>query len=91
MNPKTSHTSRDDFEADRHNRSAFFAFGDGWIRAFSIHLLTSGDRARWLFLEEKATEPLAFCKEQNRKCCSFFVLSHSFAKNAKGWSPGVGR
>jgi hypothetical protein len=30
--------------------------------------------ARWLFLEEKATRLPAFCKEQNRKCCSAFIL-----------------
>jgi len=39
-------------------------------RAFSIHMLTLHQCARWLFLKEKATPLLGFCKEQNRKRCS---------------------
>ena len=39
-------------------------------RAFSIHLWTLQHRARWLFLEKKATWHPGFCKELNRKCCN---------------------
>src|SRR5208283_1895593 len=40
------------------------------MRAVSIHVLPSGDHARWHFLEKNATWRLRFCKEQNRNRCS---------------------
>ena len=40
------------------------------IRAFSIHMLPSSDRGRWLLLEGEATRIPDFCKEQNRKRCN---------------------
>jgi hypothetical protein len=39
-------------------------------RAFSIPMLPSEDRVRWIFLKKKATQLPGFYKEQNRKCCS---------------------
>jgi hypothetical protein len=39
-------------------------------RAVSIHMLTSEERARRHFLEENATWPRGFYKEQNRNRCS---------------------
>ena len=38
----------------------------GRVRAVSIRMLTSSDRARWHFLEENATRQRAFCKDQNQ-------------------------
>ena len=45
------------------------------IRAVSIHLLTSEDRARWHFLEENATQHSGFCKEKNRNRCNAILAA----------------
>src|ERR1700691_884672 len=67
-------------------------------RAFSIHMLTFGDRARWLFLppqrrrpvagdlgHEKATRLSGFCKEQNRKCCKGIIATFVQTFDAGRW------
>jgi hypothetical protein len=44
-----------------------------WTRAFSIHMLPFEDRARWLFLEEKATRHHGFCMHQSRRRCNLLL------------------
>jgi hypothetical protein len=58
------------------------------LRAFSIHMLPFGSRARWLVLGEKATLPPDFCKEQNRKCSSRVRFSRPGVPACWGESSG---
>jgi hypothetical protein len=48
-------------------------------RGFSIHMLPFVNRARWLFLKEKATLLSAFGKEQNRKSSQLDEVQHDVA------------